>query len=75
MSKRELGWVSKDGTMTRVCDMDDAHLLNAIDYLRRKIMAAQLATGVVSCSKLTLEYLLREASDRGLSFYGSADRN
>ena len=68
-SDRALGWVGKDGTFTPVCDMTDEHLINATDYIRRKIMSAKLATGITSLSMLTLQYLEQETKWRGLEFY------
>lgn len=29
-------WTSKDGTGIRICDMTDAHLLNAIRFVRKR---------------------------------------
>ena len=37
-------WITKEGEMIRIQDMDDKHLINAIKYLKRKavIEASQL---------------------------------
>ena len=52
--------------MVQVNNMDNGHLLNSINMLRRKIMLTKLQTGVTSMSVLTLRYLEDEANDRGL---------
>jgi len=58
--------MTKDGEHIQVCDMNDGHLLNAIVFLRRRIMLAKLQTGVTNLSFLTLRYLEEEAKSRGL---------
>lgn len=63
--KNTLGWMTKDGELKRVCDMDDNHLLNSIALLRRKIAFTKLQTGVTSLSVLSLQYLEKEAEHRG----------
>jgi hypothetical protein len=65
-SSRTLGWASQDGTMTAICDLDDAHLLNCIALYTRRIMAGKMLTGMTSVSTLVLDYLIQEAKDRGL---------
>lgn len=49
-----------------VNEMSDDHLMNSINLSRRRIMAAKLATGRVSLSILSLDYMIDEARDRGL---------
>lgn len=65
-TNRTLGWATLKGKLVRVCDMEDAHLLNYIALSRRRIMGAKLATGVTSLSFLSYQYLVAEAKDRGI---------
>lgn len=64
--ERTLGWLTKEGDLIQINNMEDSHLLNSISLLRRKIMLTKLQTGVTSLSILSLRYLEAEANDRGL---------
>ena len=46
--------------------MEDRHLVNCINLLRRKIAGAKLVFGKTSLSLLILQYLEAEANERGL---------
>lgn len=52
--------------MVCVNEMEDQHLINCINLLRRKIAGAKLVFGKISLSLLTLQYLEAEANERGL---------
>lgn len=66
MSDRDLAWATREGEMVCVNEMEDQHLINCINLLRRKIAGAKLVSGKTSLSLLTLQYLEAEANERGL---------
>lgn len=66
MSDRDLAWATKEGELIAVNEMEDQHLVNCINLLRRKITGAKLVFGKTSLSLLTLQYLEAEANKRGL---------
>lgn len=66
MSDRDLAWVTKNGELIAVNKMEDQHLVNCINLLRRNIAGAKLMFGMTSLSLLTLQYLEAEANERGL---------
>lgn len=66
MSDRDLAWATKDGELIAINEMEDQHLVNCINLLRRKIAGAKLVFGKTSLSLLTLQYLEAEANERGL---------
>lgn len=63
---RTLAWATKEQELVAVNEMEDQHLINCINLLRRKIAGAKLMFGKTSLSLLTLQYLEAEANDRGL---------
>lgn len=67
MSDRDLAWATREGEMVCVNEMEDQHLINCINLLRRKIAGAKLVFGKTSLSLLTLQYLEAEANERGLN--------
>ena len=67
MSDRDLAWATKDGELISINEMEDQHLVNCINLLRRKIAGAKLVFGKTSLSLLTLQYLEAEANERGLN--------
>lgn len=67
MSDRDLAWATKNGELIAVNEMEDQHLINRINLLRRKIAGAKLVFGKTSLSLLTLQYLEAEANERGLN--------
>ena len=66
MSERTLAIVL-DGQLIPVCDLSDHQLAFVLHDTHRKIIGAKLAYGHVSLSKLTLDYLIAEAEERGIS--------
>lgn len=64
---RTLAWAAANGDLIAVNEMEDQHLVNCINLLRRKIAAAKLMFGKTPLSLLTLQYLEAEATDRGLN--------
>lgn len=66
-SDRTLAWATKEGELVAVNEMEDQHLVNCINLLRRKIAGAKLVFGKTSLSLLTLQYLEAEANERGLN--------
>lgn len=65
-SDRTLAWATTKGELIAVNEMEDQHLINCINLLRRKIAGAKLVFGKTSLSLLTLQYLEAEADERGL---------
>lgn len=65
-SDRTLAWTTKEGELIAVNEMEDQHLINCINLLRRKIAGVKLVLGKTSLSLLTLQYLEAEANERGL---------
>lgn len=66
MSDRDLAWATSNRELISVNEMEDQHLINCINLLRRRIAGAKLAFGKTSLSLLTLQYLEAEANERGL---------
>lgn len=66
MSDRDLAWATREGEMVCVNEMEDQHLINRINLLRRRIASVKLVSGKTSLSLLTLQYLEAEANERGL---------
>lgn len=69
-SDRTLAWASKEGELIAINEMEDQHLINCINLLRRKITGAKLMFGKTSLSLLALQYLEAEANERGLNHDG-----
>lgn len=67
MSNRDLAWATNEGKLIAVNEMEDQHLVNCINLLRRKITGVKLVFGKTSLSLLTLQYLEAEANERGLN--------
>ena len=55
MGKQTKLWTTKDGRRLRICDMDDAHLINTIRLLQRVAEAKRIETSVfyVTCNTPT----------------------
>lgn len=58
------------GELIAVNEMEDQHLVDCINLLRRKIAGAKLIFGKTSLSLLILQYLEAEANKRGLNHDG-----
>lgn len=65
-SNRTLAWTTKEGELIAVNEMEDQHLINCINLLRRKIAGTKLVFGKTSLSLLILQYLEAEANERRL---------
>lgn len=66
MSDRTLAWATKDGELIAINEMEDQHLVNCINQLRRAVASTKLMSGKSPLSLLALQYLEAEANERGL---------
>ena len=63
---RTLAWTTNKQELIAVNEMEDHHLINCINLLRRRIAGSKLLFGKTSLTMLILQYLEAEANDRGL---------
>lgn len=66
-SDRALAWLTLKGEYVSVNEMEDQHLVNCINQLRRAVASTKLMSGKSPLSLLALQYLEAEAGERGLN--------